>query len=154
MDADDCRRLLAYEDWANREVLAALRATAGPPPKAIGLLAHIAAARTLWLDRLRGRSDSVEVFPAWGLDEVAERLERLAGDWTAYLDAVTGRLDSAVEYRSLNGEPHRNAVTDILLHLALHGPYHRGQIAALLGAAGRTPPPTDFIHAVRRGLLP
>lgn len=154
MDADDCRHLLAYEDWANHEVLNALRSSAAPPPKAVNLLAHIAAARTLWLDRLRGRSDSVEVFPEWGLDEIADRLDRLATEWAGVLDDADGVLDRPVSYRNQRGEPYRNTVREILIHLALHGPYHRGQIAALLGAVGETPPPTDFILAVRRGLLP
>jgi uncharacterized damage-inducible protein DinB len=35
----------------------------------------------------------------------------------------------------------------------MHGTYHRGQIAAALRASGATPAVTDFIHAVRLGLI-
>jgi uncharacterized damage-inducible protein DinB len=41
------------------------------------------------------------------------------------------------------------AVGDMLLHVALHGAYHRGQIALLVRAGGSTPSPTDYIAFIR-----
>jgi uncharacterized damage-inducible protein DinB len=35
----------------------------------------------------------------------------------------------------------------------VHGGYHRGQIAAAVREAGGEPAYTDFIHAVRAGLV-
>jgi uncharacterized damage-inducible protein DinB len=35
----------------------------------------------------------------------------------------------------------------------MHSAYHRGQIASLMRAGGSAPAYTDFIHAVRRGLI-
>ena len=39
----------------------------------------------------------------------------------------------------------------MLAHVVLHGSYHRGQIAMLLGQAGAAAPYTDDIEYVRRG---
>jgi uncharacterized damage-inducible protein DinB len=37
----------------------------------------------------------------------------------------------------------------MLTHVAMHGSYHRGQIAAALRAGGDIPSPTDYIAFVR-----
>ena len=42
---------------------------------------------------------------------------------------------------------------DILTHVLLHSAYHRGQIASQVRAGGEQPAYTDFIHAVRQGLI-
>jgi hypothetical protein len=44
-------RLFAYYDWANREVLAALRAAEAAPPRSLNLMSHILSAERLWLER-------------------------------------------------------------------------------------------------------
>ena len=41
--------------------------------------------------------------------------------------------------------------SDILLHVCLHGAYHRGQVAVSMRSGGAEPAPTDFI-AMRRGV--
>jgi len=40
-----------------------------------------------------------------------------------------------------------------LTHVIMHSAYHRGQIALEMRAAGMEPAHTDFIHAVRQGLV-
>jgi uncharacterized damage-inducible protein DinB len=54
-----------------------------------------------------------------------------------------------VTYRNSAGREFASPVEDILLHVALHGAYHRGQIAAALRGAGAVPEPTDFIAFAR-----
>ena len=44
-----------------------------------------------------------------------------------------------------------NTVGEILTHVAMHGHYHRGQIARVMRAAGREPVYTDYIGFVRQG---
>jgi len=46
-----------------------------------------------------------------------------------------------------------STVGDILTHVAMHGAYHRAQIAAAVRESGREPAYTDFIHAVRQGFV-
>ena len=60
-------------------------------------------------------------------------------------------LARTIVYTNSKGEPWSSRVSDVLMHVVLHGGYHRGQIAADLREAGFTPAYTDYIEAVRRG---
>jgi len=74
--------------------------------------------------------------------------------WSDYLRQMDeAGIDQKVPYKNSKGESFDSRVEDVLTHVAMHGTYHRGQIAADLRAAGAAPPYTDFIHAVRQSLL-
>ncbi|MMZ69323.1 DinB family protein [compost metagenome] len=60
-----------------------------------------------------------------------------------------GKLKEQIHYRTSNGESFATSIEDILTHVALHGSYHRGQIAASLRMAEIAPPATDYIFFVR-----
>ncbi|MGA7513237.1 MAG: DinB family protein, partial [Candidatus Sulfotelmatobacter sp.] len=62
-------------------------------------------------------------------------------------------LMETVVYKNTKGEPWTSTVEDIVTHVLLHSAYHRGQIATLVRASGEQPAYTDFIHAVRQGLV-
>jgi len=64
-----------------------------------------------------------------------------------------GPLDRPVSYSNSKGEPWTSTVEEILTHLVIHSAYHRGQIASDLRSAGQEPAYTDYIHAVRQGLI-
>ncbi len=148
------RRQLDYDDWANREVIRSLVNAESAPPRAVALTAHIVACGWLWYHRIQGSQSPVPVWPDWDLDTTAHELDRLAGAWEVDL---RGRDDASlaavVRYVNSQGEPWENTVAEMLQHVVMHGVYHRGQIAALLAAAGEAAPYTDFIHCVRRKLL-
>lgn len=147
------RRQFSWNDWANRECLAALRqAPKSPaaPPQAVRRLAHLGAAETLWLARLERRAQPMAVWPELALAEIASLVAELPELWRRYFDrAGESGLLATVAYTNSRGASFSNRAGDILLHLIAHGAYHRGQIAADLRAAGCEPPLTDFIHWVR-----
>jgi uncharacterized damage-inducible protein DinB len=58
-------------------------------------------------------------------------------------------LENLITYRNSVGDQFTSTVEDILTHVAMHGSYHRGQIAAALRAGGDTPSPTDYIAFAR-----
>jgi len=58
-------------------------------------------------------------------------------------------LGREIDYRTSDGRAFRSTIEDILLHVALHGSYHRGQIALLIRGGGGEPASTDFIAFVR-----
>ena len=148
---DRLRRLFAYDDWANRESLASLRAAASPPEKAVARMAHIAAAEWLWRSRIAGQSPPVAVWPAPSLSDCEREMDRLAGEWRGLLEALAeSDLARMVSYVNSKGEPWRSSVEDVLMHVVMHSAHHRGQIASDLRAAGFAPAYTDYIHAVRR----
>ena len=67
MHAKDFLRMFAYDHWANRECLAAMR-TAGPiSADTIGRMGHILSAQKLWLERILKERQSMPVLPriAW-----------------------------------------------------------------------------------------
>ena len=145
-------RLLRYDAWANAETLASLRRA--PVPAGLRWLGHIVASELLWLGRLIEAPSEVPVWPELAPDDIAGRLARLERDWAGYLGAITEEdLVDGVGYRNSLGEFWTNSVGDILTHVVGHSAYHRGQIAAAVRTAGGEPAYTDFIHAVRRGLV-
>jgi len=54
-------------------------------------------------------------------------------------------LARVVSDKTSAGHPYEATVEDILLHVPLHGSYHRGQVATLLRQAGSEPVATDYI---------
>src|ERR1700722_14195426 len=147
------RRQFVYDDWANREVLAGLKASPRPAARPLQLLAHILSAERLWLERIRNQPQSLPVGPAFPSGECEAQIAELARLWGEFF----GNLSSAepsekFTYKNSKGEPWTSSVEDILTHVLLHSAYHRGQIASQVRAGGEQPAYTDFIHAVRQGL--
>jgi uncharacterized damage-inducible protein DinB len=150
----DFRKWFAYEDWANREVLRSLRACATVPPRALAVLAHIVGVQRLYLGRLEQDGLPVVVWPMFTLDQCQAGMDELGPRWRDYLGRLSpDDLDRAVPYTNSLGESWQNSVRDMLAHVVLHGSYHRGQIATLLGSSGQKAPYTDFIHCVRQGFV-
>jgi uncharacterized damage-inducible protein DinB len=148
------RRQFEYDEWANREVLTAVRASRASATRSLQLLAHILSAELLWLERLRQQPQSQLVWPEWSLEQCEARSVEVGDLWRKYLDALApDDLTQTVSYKNSKGEPWTSAVEDVVTHVLLHSAYHRGQIASLMRASGETPAYTDFIHAVRQGLI-
>lgn len=148
------RRWYDYEKDAQAKVLASLetippeRRDAPEYGKAVALLAHMVAARRLWLFRM-GRAVEMPrdiFFDSPSLESVRDTLGTMEAQWSEYLDGLTEtELDRVFEYRSLEGQPFRNSVIDVLTQLFGHSWYHRGQIAMLVRTLGGTPAMTDFV---------
>ena len=141
-------RLFDYDAWANREEVQHLRSLAKPPEKAIKILAHIIGTQWLFLGRLRRDPKPATVWPELTLDQIAADIEKLAAAWPAEFE----RTD-IVEYVNSKGEKWSSRADDILMHVILHGAYHRGQIATIVRGSGETPAYTDYIHCVRQGFI-
>lgn len=153
-DVGHYTRLLRFDAWANAETLASLR-SGSPPPRAVRWMAHLVGAGELWLARLRDEPPSLGVWPDLDLDGCAAGVARLAERWPRYLETLgPSDLGEGVGYRNTRGEYWTSTVADILTHVALHGAYHRGQIAAAVRESGGEPAYSDFIHAARQGLIP
>ena len=147
-------RFAAYDGWANAEALQSLRAIDHPLAKAVQLLAHIVSAQWLWLERMEGRPQSYSVWPEWSLAEIEAQSTAANQAWRKFL---AGKDDAALRrtfsYTNTKGQPFTSSIGDVCLHLAMHGTYHRGQIALLVRQHGGDPAYTDFIQAARTGKL-
>ena len=147
------RQLLNYDAWANRKVIESFREVTNPPKRSIRLLAHVIAAEHVWLSRLRGKQQPFPVWPEFTLEQCTEQVDEVAGLWWSYFDGLPVVLTESVTYKNSKGESWTSTVCDILTHVFMHSTYHRGQIATNMREHGYTPAYTDFIHAVRQGLL-
>jgi uncharacterized damage-inducible protein DinB len=147
------RRLLEHDGWANVASLEALQD--GPaPPRAVAWLGHIIGAERLWIARIRQEPSAMPVWPDFDLATCAAELTDLQGEWMRCLASLDDdALEDGVAYRNSKGEFWTSTVADILTHVVLHAAYHRGQISAAIREAGGTPAYTDYIHAVRSGLI-
>ncbi len=148
------RRQFSYDAWANREVLAALRANPQTSVRPLQLLAHILSAERLWMERIRKQPQSLPVWPDFTLEQCGSQITELASLWREYLGQLSpARLSAEIAYQNSKGEPWASSVEDVLTHVLLHSSYHRGQIASQMRANGSQPAYTDFIHAARQGLI-
>jgi len=137
--------------WADAEVLEGMeRSELAPAAASVELLAHVLGAELIWLDRIEGVGQSVEVWPRWDLADCRRLSETSRRRYAAYLAGlVPATLQRTVGYRNSAGDRFDSRIEDILLHVALHGAYHRGQIALGLRRASLEPSPTDFIAFTR-----
>ena len=147
-------RLFRYDAWANAETLRSLKAMENPPARAVKLLAHIESAQWLWLERMKGVKQSLPVWPEWTLAEIEAQLPKLKREWKVFLgEKKAPDLALRFQYTNTKGEHYSNTIGDTALHVAMHGAYHRGQIALLVRDGGGAPAYTDFIQAARTGKI-
>jgi uncharacterized damage-inducible protein DinB len=119
------RQLLRYDSWANRESLGSL-SQGSAPTRSMKWMAHIVAAEHLWLARLRRQPAPLPVWPDLDVEQCAARLDELSGLWFEYLEEG-------------NSERLSERVSE--------------EIASDVRSAGSVPAYTDYIHAVRHGLV-
>jgi len=148
------RRQFAYDVWANREVLGAVRGCAASKARGLQLLAHILSAERLWLERVKQLPQTQPVWPELSFEQCQAWSLEVGQMWRDYLEALAPEdLSKTVSYKNSKGEPWTSTVEDVATHVLMHSAYHRGQIASFMRASGDTPAYTDFIHAVRQGLV-
>jgi uncharacterized damage-inducible protein DinB len=161
MLAEAVRLHLDYTQWASLKLLdVAMQLTSeelnrdfGTSERSVlGTLVHIFAADRVWLYRVSGG-------PNPGFVSDADRsLAVLEQDWPAVLerwrlwaaDLTDESVLAPLDYTDLKGNPHRQPIWQIVLHVVNHGTHHRGQAMGFLRAMGRTPPPLDLIHFYRQ----
>ena len=147
---DQIRSLLSHAAWADAAVQAALEAHASPPPLAVREYVHIVGAEEVWLSRLEARPAEAPVWPDLSLREVTALARAVRAGYAGYGDRLAeSDLDRGVTYTNSAGLTFTTPIGDILLHVALHGQYHRGKVNLLLRASDLAPAPVDFIAYVR-----
>jgi uncharacterized damage-inducible protein DinB len=146
---DQLRRLFAHNAWNDSrfgEALAGIDAS----PDVVHEFAHLISTESLWLGRITGELAQHPVFPTWSVPEARVHAERVAAGWHLMISALDDRaLDRQITYVNSSGQTFTSALGDILLHVALHGQYHRGRVNVLLRQSGVDPVSTDYIFWVR-----
>lgn len=143
---EQLHEMLDHLAWANRRVWSVVQKSSSAPSER--LVAHLLAAERVWLDRIESGTSAEPVWPDGlptdGAAAIEDSVRRIRG----VLERETD-LDRAVHYTNTRGQPFITPVRHILVHLMLHGVYHRGQIAQALRSTGDVPEDTDFIQFVR-----
>ena len=140
-------RLYDHLAWADSLVLDGLEKAGEPSEPVLRLLGHLVSAERIWLKRVRQEDTSKEaVWAELSLAQCRAAAEATAAGFRAIIqEATEARLATVISYRTTKGQPMESSLQDILLHVALHGSYHRGQLAAQLRREGLEPVATDFI---------
>lgn len=144
------RQLFEHMAWADAKALGALRKAKGASDLAHSELAHVLGAEHVWLARLEQRTARVPVWPTLTIEDCEALVNENRAGFLEFLDGQDeDSLEQTVHYRNSAGAEFDTKIADILLHVALHGSYHRGKVAAALRASGAEPAPTDYIGFVR-----
>jgi len=146
---DKIKRFFEYENWALTQEFAALEHAHNKP--AIATLAHILAAKEIWLLRLNGRgSSAIDTHPELSLDECRMMANELNNGFNKFLSSLNKtHLETAISYKNTKGQEFTTPIGEILMHVAFHSAYHRGQIALLLRQAKNNALNTDYITFIR-----
>ena len=151
-------KLFAYSRWASERALASVaeldptefaRPVGGSFGSVHGTLVHLYGADWVWLERWQGRSPR-----ALPTGQDASTLDALARMWREVqqkqMDFVESlapeRLPRPLTYVNFKGDTFTYPLGEILIHVANHGTYHRGQVATLLRQLGKTPASTDYLR--------
>jgi uncharacterized damage-inducible protein DinB len=147
---DHFTMLFKHVEWADARVLESLRSAQNPQRRSLELYSHILGSEHVWLSRINGTTPRVDVWPVLKLDECERLGKENIGAFNGLVSLLTpDLLKKPITYRNSAGDQFTSTIEDILTHVAMHGSYHRGQIAASLRAGGDTPSPTDYIAFVR-----
>ena len=146
---DEIKRLFEYDSWAIGQQLSALDGIDNTD--ALTRLAHILAAKQIWLVRLNGQdSSSIETQPEMSLAECRSLAAELDSKFIEFISALgEDYLQTSISYQNTKGDPFKTPIGEILTHVAFHSAYHRGQISLLLRQNGDAAVNTDFITFTR-----
>ena len=150
-DTGQLRRLVAYNQWADERLLAAIdrvapEELARPREAYFGTIAanlrHIVGAQRIWLARWRGEAPRYD-------EQITVPWREAFGETHAVLGAYVGGLsdadaDRAVRYTDLRGNAREIALAQSITHLVNHGTAHRAETGLLLERLGRSPGDLDY----------
>ncbi len=145
------RNLFVYDEWAVTRILNSLESQSNLNLEILILLAHLLVTEKIWLMRLQGEDASkINKSPEMSLNECRNLSSEIKEDFSVFLVSLNAEdLESVITYENFKGAEFRTSVREILMHVAMHGTYHRGQIATIMRKAGMMPVDTDFITFTR-----
>jgi uncharacterized damage-inducible protein DinB/putative sterol carrier protein len=151
LDTATLRRLFAYKAWANDAMLRAAQSFEPESPAgevALRILAHTHVTDRIFAAHLTGGEHgytSANPIGAVSRDELFEAM-RASDAWYAGHAPDLGSDDPTerIDFSFTDGDPGRMSQTEMLMHVLIHGAYHRGQVAWIMGERGAAPPADGF----------
>jgi len=149
-------RLFKYKAHSNHEILAAMRLFDDVSPAkeiAIRVLSHTYVVDRIFSANLTGTEHgyaSPNTSPAPSLEELSAAI-KASDQW--YINYVSlldeAQLAEKIAFSFTDGEPGRMSREEMLMHVAIHGAGHRGQIGLMMMQNSITPPAdrfTSYLH--------
>lgn len=152
------KQYVTYNAWANErlsELIITLpeeqlhKNIASSFPCIHKTLLHIWDAESIWWQRMN--LNKQVIWPGsireYSIKEVAHELFHQDRQWTEWVsEATEAAIMDVFAYQNSKGEPFKQPLYQMLLHLFNHSTYHRGQLVTMLRQLGvENIPATDFI---------
>jgi uncharacterized damage-inducible protein DinB/putative sterol carrier protein len=149
-------RLFRYKAHSNKEILTAIRQfdEASPAKEiAITVLSHTYAVDRIFAANLTGTehgysSPNPSRLPS--LEEMSAAIKTSDQWYIGYVSLLDeARLAESIDFTFTDGLPGRMSREEMLMHVTVHGEYHRGQISLIMMQNSITPPGdgfTSFLH--------
>jgi uncharacterized damage-inducible protein DinB len=161
MNKKEIQLLYKYNAWANARILNAaanltheqyLASAAFPHGGLRGTLTHLLSAEWIWRKRWEGDSPmerlKPEDFPTFELLRTRWQVEEKA--LASFVDNLNEELlNQTSEFKTIRGEPMKEILWHLMVHVVNHGTQHRGEAAAILTDLHHSPGDIDFIVFLR-----
>ena len=152
-------QIVGYKQWADRglyDVVAAVFEQLAPQDRTILLriLDHMYVVDQVFQCHLQGRPHEFhaprsENLPA--LHSLAAGAKKISDWYGAYVEGLSANdFDEPVDFLFTNGSPARMRRGEMILHVCMHGTYHRGNAGIILKKNGIEPNSdriTDYLEA-------
>lgn len=117
------------------------------------LLHHAVMAQTTWLQRLNGLDVAYIDEPTLSRAVLPGRWGQVHQELLAFADAQTpASLQTVVRSRNRSGKRSELPTWSVMLHVADHATYHRGQLNSMIKLAGGKPSPVMlYTYSIRQG---
>lgn len=144
-------RFFEYNAWATPRIIASIEALARDNRDALRPLSHLLISEKVWLKRLNGEdTQAMNLAPEFSLEECRALEEENSRGFADYITRLSEEgLSSVLTYKNSKGAEFNTPVQDVLMHVAFHGAYHRGQAASAVRRQSGAPQNTDYITFVR-----
>jgi uncharacterized damage-inducible protein DinB len=143
-------RLIGHCVWANGVWIDFIAGRCPGDERLLATMAHILLGEQAWFQRIGGQEVDKNVWAQRPIAELREIHLRHRERYALLLREDPGHV---IAYRRFNGDEYQSSVSDILLHLCLHGTHHRGQMATYASGSGVAGVNTDYINYCRLNRL-
>ena len=149
--------LYRHMEWADARQWRALLAhgPAREDPELKERFLHIHAVQQIWMARWQGLEIPVPQVSDYAamadLNHFAKACHAALRVFISLQSDAT--LPRDIAYRNIHGDAFTQPLGDLMLHLAFHGQYHRGQTATRMRTLGSAMPGTDLVVWQREGRM-
>jgi len=139
----ELNKLIGHTLWANEEWITFIDASFPADEYLLTRMSHILLGEQAWFQRILGEEPDRKIWQTLTIPQLRElhaKHKRIYGELRA------GNIARVIPFKRFTGEAYQSPISDILLHLTLHGAHHRGQMATYVSKQGKPPINTDYIQ--------